>query len=88
MRFTCVLTVPSLRKRRGRDLGVRAAARDLLEDLELALGQLVGLRRAAAGRARAGHELLDQPARDLGREQRLAGATVRIASMMRSAGRS
>jgi hypothetical protein len=56
----------------GGDLGVRQPARDELEDLELARGQLVeALRRLRRRRRRRG-ELLDQPLRDRRGEQRLA----------------
>src|SRR4051795_7192378 len=53
-----------------RDFGVRAAAPERPQHLQLTLSQL-RRRLRACGRAR--HEVLDQPARDLGREQRLTG---------------
>src|SRR4051794_4591437 len=56
----------------GGDLAVRESPRDAAEDLELARGELVqaGRRRRGGGGDRG--ELLDQPARDGGRQQRLA----------------
>ena len=56
----------------GRDLGVRQPARDELEHLELARGQLVEALGRRRGGGRGGRELLDQPLGDRGREQRLA----------------
>ena len=72
MRATWVLTVVSLTTSSARDLGVGEPARDQLEDLELARGQLVEAGRRLGDRGRDLGELLDQAARDRGRQQRLA----------------
>ena len=56
----------------GGDLGVREAAGDELEDLELAGGELVEAGRGRAGGRAGARELLDQPAGDRRREQGVA----------------
>jgi hypothetical protein len=61
-----------------RHLGVRPASSDELEHLELTLGQL-GKRRSRFG-VRPGEEVLDQPAGDGGREQRVARVVARTAA--------
>ena len=55
-----------------RDIGVAESGGDQLEDLALALGELVDLGGGCL-RVRAGGELGNQPPRDRGREQRVAG---------------
>ena len=83
----CVLTVVSLMKSSCADLGVREAAGDQAEDVELALGQLVELLRRR--RARDARELLDHALRDRrARAARRRPATVRTAAISCSGGSS
>src|SRR5579864_5052480 len=55
------------------DLEIGEAARDLAENLELALCQRFELLRLAASRLRAPGELFDEASRDRRRKQRVAG---------------
>ena len=72
MRATWVLTVVSLTISSPAISALESPRATQLEDLELARGQLVEAGRGLGDRGRDLGELLDQAARDRGREQRLA----------------
>src|SRR5205085_7235467 len=59
-------------RERCRDVTVREALRDTLEDVELALVELCELGRCVSARRRAQSEFFDQPPRDRGREECVA----------------
>ncbi len=68
MRLTCVRTVASLRKRAPAMSTFEKAARDELQDVEFALGQLTECGRTRGARWRATDELLDHALHDRRRD--------------------